>query len=168
MPRETPAIPQTAFISDPFSAAHKRLRPQRPKVKNSANATVKDIRLISHDPRQNLTSANIRLCHPLETQPPSAGIKRIRNEKCLSEASCFRFPFYRGWWWEKELALASASRFAGGQHAVRIPCSTPKGCVLRSPSLAYLSWRSKKGKWPPGHTRPGSKTCSRITQSQAV
>lgn len=25
---------------------------------------------------------------------------------------------------------------------------------LRSPFLDYLFWRSKKGNWPPGHTRP--------------
>jgi len=24
---------------------------------------------------------------------------------------------------------------------------------LRSPFLGYLFWRSKKGNWPPGHTR---------------
>jgi hypothetical protein len=33
--------------------------------------------------------------------------------------------------------------------------------------LAYLSWRSKKGKWPPGHTRLDGKTGSRIAQGQA-
>jgi hypothetical protein len=32
---------QTAFISDPFSAAHKRLRPERFKVKSKVKRNVK-------------------------------------------------------------------------------------------------------------------------------
>ncbi|MDO8177767.1 MAG: hypothetical protein Q7T62_05940 [Undibacterium sp.] len=35
MHHETPATPQTTDLSDPFSAAHKRLRPKRLKINSN-------------------------------------------------------------------------------------------------------------------------------------
>jgi hypothetical protein len=51
---------QTAFISDPFSAAHKRLRPQRPKVKSNGKATGSDVNLtLESQLHRWLSSSNI-------------------------------------------------------------------------------------------------------------
>src|SRR5450830_334840 len=56
-----------------------------------------------------------------------------RREKCLSAASCFPFP------------ICACRR--------REP---PKGATnLRSPSFAYITWRSKKSERLPGRPRQG-------------
>jgi hypothetical protein len=59
--------------------------------------------------------------HPLKALPFVLGRKWIRKLRCLSVASFEAFPFFALHKWG------------------------PEGQRMRSPSLAYLSWRSKKG-----------------------
>jgi hypothetical protein len=75
---------------------------------------------------------------PLGTQPFVCCRKRIRNERCLSEASFVLFPFFAAHKW------------------------APEGQVCGRLSFAYLFFgEAKKSKWLPGHTRLASTKCNR-------
>jgi len=57
---------------------------------------------------------------------------------------------------EQKWALSERSEFRPFPIFCTTQTGTRRAAAARSPFLGYLFWRSKKGNWPPGHSRQQS------------
>jgi len=63
-------------------------------------------------------------------------------------------PFVRDRKWIKKASLFERSEFRSFPIFCRAQMGTRRAMAPASPFLGYLFWRSKKGNWLSGHSRP--------------